>query len=203
VNSEPKVFIVAGDSTARRELTAWVESLDLPAEACRSADEFLAVYRPRSAGCILLSVGVPSVDLELLRRLGPGDSHLPVIAVAKGVDVSTVVQAMKLGVRDFVERSTGDERLAEAVHEALAWDAQNRRRIARAEGVRRRLAQLNHGQHQVLDLLMTGRSNPQIAQELGLSTRSIEVRRGKIMRTMGARSVIELVRRVLSVGPPQ
>ncbi|MGD0897042.1 MAG: LuxR C-terminal-related transcriptional regulator [Thermoguttaceae bacterium] len=188
------VFIVAGDAQARRRLVARMKELRLPAKACHSAAEFLALDPPAAAACIVLDVSQPPIDLELLRRLGPAELHLPVVAVSEAPDVPTVVEAVRLGARDFLEGSCGNRRLGEAIEEGFRWHAARRREIALVERTRRRLAQLTPGCREVLDLLVAGRSNRQIAEELDLSVRAIEERRAKAMRAMRARSLAELVR---------
>ena len=114
--------------------------------------------------------------------------------IATEADVPTAVGAMKLGVFDFLEKKCPAKQLKEAVREALRWDTENRRRIARIHGARRRLAALTPGQRAVLDLLVAGKGNREIAAELKLSVRAIEVRRAKVMEITRAQSLAELVR---------
>jgi len=135
----------------------------------------------------------PAADLELLRRLGP-DGHWPVVAVSDRASVATAVRAMKLGAWDFLEASCPDRRLAKVLKEAFCWEAEHRRRITLVARTRRRLALLNDGCRQVLEMLVDGRSNRQMAEELALSVRAVEERRAKVMHTMRARSLAELVR---------
>jgi FixJ family two-component response regulator len=200
VIGEPTVFIVAGDPAARHALAERAQRWRLAARPCHSADEFLRTYRRGEPGCVLLNVSRPATDLELLQCLGPPGTHLPVVVLGDGPDVATVVRAMKLGAADFLDMPCDDEQLDRAVEAALAWDVANRRQIARAEAIRRRMDQLDDGQHEVLNLLVHGRSNAQIAGALGMSVRTIEVRRAKVMKIMGARSPADLVRRVIGSG---
>jgi FixJ family two-component response regulator len=116
------------------------------------------------------------------------------IVIAAEADVPTAVRAMKLGVFDFLEKKCPARQLKETIREALRWDRENRRRIARVHSARRRLAALTPGQRAVLDLLLAGYGNREIAAELELSVRAIEVRRAKVMEVMRARSLAELVR---------
>jgi FixJ family two-component response regulator len=197
VTGEPTLFIVAGDPAARHALAERAQRWRVAARVCHSADEFLRTHRRGESGCVLLNVSRPATDLELLRCLGPPGTHLPVVVLGDRPDVATVVRAMKLGAADFLDMPCDDERLDQAVEEALAWDAANRRQIARAEGIRRRMDRLDTGQRAVLDLLVHGRSNAQIADVLGMSVRAIEVRRAKVLKIMGARSPADLARRVI------
>jgi len=127
-----------------------------------------------------------------------------VVAISDRADVPTAVAAMKLGARDFLEASCPDRRLAKAIEESLRWEVEHRRQIVLVERIRRRRDLLQRGCREVLDMLVAGRSNRQMAEELGLSVRAVEERRGKVMRTMRARSLGELVRLALTAdgGPP-
>jgi FixJ family two-component response regulator len=194
---EPLVIVVAGDARARRSLAARVKGLGLAVKLCHSAEEFFALTAPAGGGCILLDVSQPA-DLELLLRLGPAEVHLPVVGISDGAGVPTAVEAMKLGARDFLEASCPDRRLAKALDDGLRWEAEHRRQIALVERIRRRRDLLNPGCRQVLELIVAGRSNCEMAEELDLSVRAVEERRGKVMRTMRARSLAELVRLALT-----
>jgi FixJ family two-component response regulator len=197
VTGEPTLFIVAGDPAARRALAERAKRWRVAARCCNSADEFFRAYRRGESGCMLLNISRPATDLELLERLGPPGTHLPVVVLGDRPDVATVVRAMKLGAADFLDMPCDDERLDRAIEEALAWDRANRRQIARAEAIRRRMKRLDDGQQEVLKGLIHGRSNAQIAGLLGMSVRAIEVRRAKVLKIMGARSAADLARRVI------
>ena len=119
------------------------------------------------------------------------------IGIAAEADVETAVLAMKRGAFDFLLETCSDQRLRAAVDEAFRWDAVQRRLIARVQSIRRRLKQLAPPLRDVLDLLLKGKSNREIADELGMSVRSIEVRRAKVMQTMKARTLAALVRQTL------
>ena len=133
-------------------------------------------------------------DLQWLQRLAHRTAPLPIIVVAAHADVPTAVQTMKQGSFDFLEAKCAEERFAQTILAALRWDGEHRREIARAANARRRLVRLTPGQREVLARLLAGKSNRQIAAELKLSVRSIEVRRAKIMETMRAGSLAQLVR---------
>jgi two-component system response regulator FixJ len=195
MHSQSMIFLVAGEPAALRELAARVESLKVPLTACRSIDEALAAPMPVGPGCVVAELPRRTQDnLRWLERLGRRGGQLPIIVVAADADVPTAVRAMKLGVFDFLEKNCPAKQLKEAVRAALRWDTENRRRIARIHSARRRLAALEPGQRAVLDLLLEGKSNREIAAELELSVRAIEVRRAKVMATMRARSLPALVR---------
>jgi two-component system, LuxR family, response regulator FixJ len=194
MDDRPVVFLLAGESRARREIGERLKPLGLPVTVCRSPEEFLDAWTPANCGCLVLGVSQPPVELEFLERLGSREDHLPVVAVAARGNIRTAVRAMKLGAFDFLEQSISDELLAGAIGEALRWDANHRRRLAQVRTVRRRLDRLDEPHREVLEMVVAGKSNREIAETLELSVRAIEVRRAKVMQTLRARSLAELVR---------
>ncbi len=194
---EPLVFVISGDSRGRRNLSLRLKQLGCDQRLCHSPDDFQQNSSPHDAGCILLHVVDREIDLDWLTTLGRHEDHWPVIGIAAEADVETAVRAMKRGAFDFLLETCNDQQLRAAVDDAFRWDSQQRRHIANVQSIRRRLKQLTPPLRDVLDLLIRGRSNREIADELGLSIRSIEVRRSKVMRTMKARTLAVLVRQTL------
>jgi FixJ family two-component response regulator len=193
---EPVVFVISGDSKVRRSLSLRLEQLDCEARLYRSPEDFQQGSAPHQAGCILLHVAHAEIDLDWLTTLGPLEDHWPVIGIAADADVETAVLAMKRGAFDFLQQACSDLHLRAAVDEALRWDAVRRKHIARVQSIRRRLAQLAPPLRDVLELLLRGKSNGEIAAELGLSRRSIEDRRAKVMDGMQARTLAALLRQM-------
>ena len=207
-NNEPTVFIIDDDPAVRHALSVLVGSMQLQAESYGLAKDFLDLCDKSKPGCVLLDVRMPEMSgLELLRQMRDDNVHLPVILISAHGDVPMVVQAMKAGALNFLEKPCRDQELWEAIQEALKWDAENRRRIIQTAKIRRRLERLTQGEHDVLIALINGKSNKAIAAELGLSVRTIEVRRAKVMQKMKAHSLAELVRATLlasgDYGKPQ
>jgi FixJ family two-component response regulator len=201
---EPVVFVISGDSKVRRNLSLRLKQLGCEARLCHSPEDFQQNSSPYDAGCILLHVAHADIDLDWLTTLGQQETHWPVIGVAAEADVETAVLAMKRGAFDFLLETCSDRRLQAAVDEAFRWDAVQRKLIAHVQSICRRLRQLTPPLRDVLDLLLQGKSNREIADELELSVRSIEVRRAKVMRMMKARTLAALVRQTLlvhGVGP--
>jgi len=194
--AEPVVFLVSDKSKTRRQLAARLQQLGFDVQPFSSTEEFQERSFPTDAGCILLCLSDPD-DLDWLKQSGANESHWPLVAVAADADVETAVRAMKSGAFDFLLESCGDRRLEAAIDEAFRWDALQRRQIATAQSIRRRLRQLAPPLRDVLELLVKGKSNREIAEELELSVRAIEDRRAKLMRTMKARSLAALVRQAL------
>ncbi len=197
MSDEPVVFVISGDSKGRRNLSLRLKKLGCERSMCHSPEDFHQNSSPHDAGCILLHVTDPDADLEWLGTLGRHDDHWPVIGIAAEADVETAVRAMKRGAFDFLLETCHDRRLQTAVDDAFRWDREQRQQIARVQAVRRRLNELSPQLRDVLDLLVKGKSNREIADELGLSVRSIEVRRSKVMQTMKARTLATLVRQTL------
>jgi FixJ family two-component response regulator len=189
------VFIVANDQSAQRDLAARVESLGIPHKTCRAAEDFLEAELPVGPACVLADFPRRADgDLQWLERLRQRTAPLPIVVIAAHADVPTAVQAMKQGCFDFLEAKCAEERFAQTILAALRWDGEHRRELARAALAQRRWLRLAPGQREVLARLLLGKSNRQIAAELKKSVRTIEVRRAKIMATMRAESLAQLVR---------
>ena len=204
MDSEPVVFVISGESKVRRSLSLRLQQLGYEGHLFHSPEEFQQQASPHDAGCVLFHVAHADLDLDWLTTLGPHEHHWPVIGIAAQADVETAVLAMKRGACDFLLETCSDRRLGAAIAEALAWDAVQREHIAQVQSIRRRLKQLTPSLRDVLDLLLKGWSNREIADVLRLSVRTIEVRRSKVMHTMKARTLGVLVRQTLlaqGVGP--
>ena len=202
MDSTPTVFIIDDDPAVRQALTTLVRSMRLQVESHESAQQFLDKLDLSQPGCLLLDIHMPGISgLELLERLRLTEVHLPAIVMSAHGDVPTVVRAMKAGALNFLEKPCRDQQLREAIQEALKWDAAHRQELALRTKLRHRLQHLTPGEHGVLRLLIDGRPNREIAEELGFSVRTIEVRRSKLMKKMKADSLAELVRATLAANP--
>jgi len=195
LNEAATVFLVENDPAALRALTATVKAVFPHVEAFRSAAEFLAAYHPGRPGCLVLDVALPGMSgLELQQKLSQEKISIPVIFATAHGNVSMAVKAMQMGAVNFLEKPVSEHELWASIRKALDLDAQNRRRLARRQRVEERLATLTPGERAVLDLILEGKLNKEIAAELGLSIRTVEDRRAKLMKKMGAKSLVELVR---------
>ncbi|MEN6452128.1 MAG: response regulator [Thermoguttaceae bacterium] len=202
MESDPTIFVVDDDPAVRAGLTTLVRSMRLQAEAYESAQAFLDAFDAARPGCLLVDVRMPGISgLELLERLNRREVPLPAIVMSAYGDVPMVVRAMKSGAIDFLEKPCRDQDLWEAIQEALKWDREHRQRLVFHAKVLRRLERLTDGEHAVLRLLIDGNSNKAIAESLGLSVRTIEVRRSKLMKKMRAESLAELIRMTLAADP--
>jgi len=136
--------------------------------------------------------------LELQRKLIHDKISIPVIFVTAHGSVSMAVEAMQMGAVHFLEKPVPEQQLWDSIRRALELDEKNRRRAARRRKVEERLARLTPGEREVLDLILEGKLNKEIAAELGLSTRTVEDRRAKLMKKMDAHSLAELVQMAMT-----
>jgi len=194
VNNEPTVFLVDDDPAVLRSLTALVKVVFPHVESYTSAAEFLDSYRGGQPGCLVLDVAMPGMSgLELQRRLVEQRIDLPIVFVTGHANVQMAVGAMQAGAVNFLEKPFREQDLWDSVRRALEQDECNRRRRARRQSVNERIATLSPGEREVLDLILEGKYNKEIAAELNLSIRTVEDRRARLMKKMQANSVAELV----------
>ena len=191
--TEPQVFIV-DDDEAIRDALAWLfESRGVAARAYASAEEFLADWTLDASGCLLLDIRMGGMSgLDLFDRLTGMGSTLPVIFLTGHGDVPMAVSALKKGARDFVEKPFNDNDLVDRVIEALAWEKKRRVQAAEKASVTARLGTLSHRERQVMDLVLAGKLNKVIADELGITMRTVEVHRAHVFEKMGVKTAVEL-----------
>ena len=193
-SQDPTVFLIDDDPAVLRSLTALVEVVFPKVKAYGSAAEFLAAFQPPCHGCLVLDVAMPGLNgLELQRKLIQDKIDLPIVFITGHGNVQMAVSAMQAGAVNFLEKPFHEQELWDSIRKALELDAHNRRRRARRQRVEERLALLSEGERAVLNLVIEGKLNKEIAIELQLSNRTVEDRRARLMKKMGARSVAELV----------
>ncbi len=195
MTSEPTVFVVDDDQAMRTSLQWLIESIGMPVKTFDSADAFLAGYHPGGAGCLLLDVRMPGMSgLELQGYLAREGYRLPVIMITGHGDVAMAVKAMKSGAVDFIEKPFHDEDLLRSIRNALDFDRKQRaNRETRAE-VAARLSELTPREHEVMAMVTDGKANKEIAAELGVSAKTVEAHRARVMEKMRADSLADLVR---------
>lgn len=206
---EPVVFVVDDDSGVREYLQWLFESVGLPSRAFGSAAEFLKSY-DGSPGCLLVDVRMPGLSgLDLQAALSEREIKIPIIIMTAFAEVRMAVRALKGGAMDFIEKPFDGQVLLDRVHEALETAARTHDTAVKEHAVTERLAHLTPRQREVLQHVMEGKPSKIIADELGLSPRTVDVHRARIMRAMHAESLADLLRMVLTVsaedrlkGPP-
>lgn len=190
-----RVHIVDDDEAIRDALTWLLQSRDVAVAAWPSAEAFLADYDPATRGCLLLDVRMEGMSgLELFERLQALGCRMPAIFLTGHADVPLAVAALKKGARDFVEKPFSDNDLVDRIIDALAFDDDQRVRDAGSESVASRLATLTHRERQVMDLVVLGKLNKVIADDLGVSMRTVEVHRARVFDKMGVKTAVELTR---------
>ena len=197
----PTIFVVDDDEGMRSSLRWLLESEGLRVETFGSAQEFLNAYYPGRAGCMLLDVRMHGMSgLELQEHLREQDIQIPVIIITGHGDVPMAVRAMKSGALDFIEKPFDDEKMLDAIRRALDIDKLRRERQADRANLAARLANLTPREHEVMLQVTDGKSNKEIANALGVSSKTVEAHRARVMEKMEARSLAELVRMVLAAG---
>jgi len=192
---QPWVFVVDDDSAMRESLQWLIESVGLRVEVHDSAESFLKSYYPGRSGCLLLDVRMPGMSgLDLQEYLKREEITIPVIIITGHGDVPMAVRAMKMGAVDFIEKPFNDEVLLDAIRHALSIDSRQRGRQAGIAEIAARLAQLTPREHEVMEMVTAGRSNKEIAKLLGVSAKTVEAHRARVMEKMQAGSLAELVR---------
>jgi two-component system response regulator FixJ len=199
--SDQTVHVVDDDDAARDSLAFLFRTADVEVRTYASPTEFLAAAPSLKGGCVVTDVRMPQMNgIELLRRLRALDLALPVIVMTGHGDIPLAVEAMKAGAVDFFEKPFSDDAMLAAVRRALGRQREDRAREAERDAVKERLASLSARERQVLEGLVAGKANKNIAFDLGISARTVEIYRANVMTKMQAASLSELVRMALGVG---
>jgi FixJ family two-component response regulator len=193
--SNPTVFVVDDYAPVRKSISRLLHAAGFNVAAFASAVEFLAQYDPAILGCLVLDLAMPTLNgLELQTILNKTGSLLPIIFLTGTADIPESVQAMKHGASDFLTKPVNDEELLAAVRVAIEKHRALRRKQRELSEIRARLATLTPREHEVLEYVVAGKLNKQIAGDLGTVEQTIKVHRAHVMEKMKVQSVAELVR---------
>jgi FixJ family two-component response regulator len=194
-NTHSTVFVVDDDRSVREGLVDLINSVGMKVEAFSSAQEFLRHKMPDTPACLVLDVRLPGPSgLDLQRQLGRSEHPIPVIFITGHGDIPMSVRAMKDGAVEFLTKPFRDQDLLDAIHQALDSDRVARELRAKAVELRRRYESLTPREREVMQLVVRGLLNKQIASELSASEVTIKMHRGQVMHKMRAESVVELLR---------
>jgi FixJ family two-component response regulator len=197
-DQEPTVFVVDDDPSVADAIRLLLRSVGLPSEAFGSGKDFLESYDPERPGCLVLDVRMPGMSgLDLQARLKEMGSTLPIIFVTAHGDVPMAVDAVKAGALDFVQKPFRDQELLDKIQEALEVDAHRRVQIRDLTEIQTRLESLTPREFEVMELVVVGKPNKNIARALGISQRTVEIHRARVMEKMQVRSVSMLVQLVM------
>jgi FixJ family two-component response regulator len=194
-NANPTVFVVDDDDAVLQSLRLLLEDVGLNIDTYSSAQAFLDTYDLSRPGCLVLDVRMSGMSgLELYSKLVELNIRLPTIMITGHGDVPMAVQAMKMGVFDFIEKPFRDQVLLDSVQKAIETDAQFRHRKAETADIGAKMELLTQREREIMDLLVSGKSNKTVAYELCISQKTVDFHRSNILQKMGVESIIELVR---------
>ena len=195
MSKQPNVFVVDDDQAMRNSLKWLIESVGMKVETYSTADDFIQNYYPGRAGCLLLDVRMPGMSgLELQEHFIKHQIKIPIIIITGHGDVPMAVRAMKSGAVDFIEKPFNDELLLESIRNALSMDVEQRAAQAERAEIATRLANLTPREHEVMEMVTAGKANKEIAQTLGVSAKTVEAHRSRVMEKMEANSLADLVK---------
>lgn len=192
---EPIVFVIDDDRMIRDGLQSLIKSVGLRVETFASAQDFLEAKRPDAPACLVLDVRMPGISgLELQLKLRDGGVPIPIIFITGHGDIPMSVRAMKEGAHEFLTKPVRGQDLLDAVQKAIAADRALRQERIEANEVRGRFQSLTPREKEVLDLVVAGLLNKQIADQLGMSELTVKTHRAHVMEKTQAHSLAQLVR---------
>ena len=201
MNRTAAVIVVDDDDAVRNSLRLLLKSVGLPTLTHASAQEYLDAWDPAQPGCLVLDVRMPGMSgLELQEELNRRGAIVPVIFISGHGDIPMAVDAIQHGAFDFLQKPFRDQDLIDRVQRALATDHANRETLAQRDTVRQRYESLTPREQEVIALVTQGKANKVMAGDLGVSQRTVEIHRARVMEKMGAQSLAQLVRMVIDLG---
>jgi two-component system, LuxR family, response regulator FixJ len=196
----PTVFVVDDDEGVRNSLRLLLKSVGIASRTMGSAKEFLDSYKPNQPGCLVLDVRMPSMSgIELQQQLNLRGAVIPIIFITGHGDVPMAVEAMQQGAFDFLQKPFRDQDLIDRIQRALERDSRSRAALGQRARIRERLESLTPRERQVMSLMTRGMPNKVMAAELGVSQRTVEIHRARVMEKSDAASLAQLVRMVIDV----
>ncbi|KPB55636.1 response regulator transcription factor [Pseudomonas tremae] len=193
--AEPIIYVIDDDLSVRSSLEDLLASVGLRSLLFGSTREFMEASRPDAPGCLILDIRMPGMSgLDFQEHMARSGIFLPVIFITGHGDIPMSVRAMKAGAVEFLTKPFREQDLLDAIQQGLAQDRNRRQNDAVESELQRRYLSLNQGEKQVMDLVVSGLLNKQIAARLNVSEITVKVRRGSVMRKMEADSLADLVK---------
>jgi two-component system, LuxR family, response regulator FixJ len=190
----PLVYLVDDDEAIRDSLSLLLDAVGFEHAVYPSALEFIAAYDPEQHACLIADIRMPGMSgLELQQKLNQQHAIVPIIFITGHGDVPMAVSAMKSGAADFIQKPFRDQDLIDRIHKALAKDQTMRVSRAQEKAIRERVAQLTPRELEVMQHVVRGHANKVIAMDLGVSQRTVELHRARVMHKLEMRSLAELV----------
>jgi len=189
------VYVIDDDPSVRDAIKSLIRSVGMNVETFASAQEFMSCKRPEAPGCLVLDVRMPGLSgLDLQRELTDARINIPIIFITGHGDIPMSVRAMKAGAVEFLTKPFRDQDLLDAIAQAIDRDRDQRKQQADVADLRNRFEQLTPREREVMDLVVAGLLNKQIAIRLGISEITVKLHRHQVMEKMKADSLAELVR---------
>ena len=193
--SDATVFLIDDDASVRDSLSLLLSLKGIRTQVFAAAETFLETYRPEWRGCVLTDLQMPTMSgLDLQRALLDKGISVPVVVLTAHGDVQTTRLAMKSGAFDFLEKPVNDEVLLDVLNNAIREDSLRHGTQSAENAVRSRLSRLTPREREVLDLLVEGLSQREIAGRLAISPRTVEVYKARMMEKLQCRNLAELIR---------
>lgn len=198
---EQTIFIVDDDPDVLASITLFLKSAGLRCQAYTSASDFLNTCSLHDGGCLVLDIRMPGLSgLELQRHLCSRGVKLPIIFITGHGDVPMAVQAMKSGAMEFLQKPFREQELLDSIYQALEFNQRQRQQLAQQQEIRRRIHNLSKRETDVMQRMVEGDMTKVIADELGLSPRTVEIHRARVMEKMHAKTLAQLVQLVIQSG---
>lgn len=192
--TQPTIFVVEDDESVRNGIKTLLETLQHQVQVFESADEFVQTYDPKDPGCLILDLQMPGMSgLELQRLFHEKNITLPIIIITGHGDIASCVESLKMGVVDFMEKPFRTQVLLENIHKAIILDAEIRVAKEEEDDFKAKLSSLTKRERQIMNLLVMGKTDKEIAFELAIGQRAASFHRLNAFKKTGIGSIAELV----------
>ena len=201
MKSDSTVYVVDDDEAIRHSLELLIGAMGLRVRVFPDAASFLEIFEPTLRGCIVADLSMPGMNgLDMQERLNALQCRMPIIFLSGHGDVPAAVRALQKGAVDFLEKPFNPKLLLERIEQAIETDSELSAAAEKSAKIAARMAQLTAREREIMGLVADGKSSKIIALDLGISERTVELHRSRMMKKMSARSVADLVRMISETG---